>query len=1086
MRRIVASALKARGLVIALAVVVTGVGVMQLRNMPRDVLPEFSRPTVEVQTEALGLSSLEVEQLITVPLEQDLLNGVAFLDAIRSQSVAGMSSIQLVFKPGTDLFRARLLVNERLTQAHALPNVSKPPQMLQPLSSESRVMMIRLSSKTLSLIDLGVLTRWTIRPRLMGIRGVAGVAVWGQEDRQLQVQVDPQQLAAKGVSLDQVISTTGNALWWSPLSRLEANTPGTGGFAEGPNQRLGIFHESPIKTPKDLGAVAIEEARTPVSALPGTSVGQPAGEDGQPLALSDVAKVVEDHQPLIGSAVFTDGPGLMLVIEKLPGANVTDVTHRVDKTLQALTPGLAGVKLDASTFRPASYIDRSLHNLLVPMIVGFCLLLALLLVFSFDWRTTIISGIAVVMSVSAAGFVLYLRGAALNHMVLAGLVLALVVLVDDAVVDIDHLRRRRRREPESNGNGSGGPLGSTVDASVQMRSPLGYATVIVLLTLLPILVLTGEIGAFLPSLVLSYAAAVVASTAVALVITPILSLLLLPKAPERRESPLVRWLHRSHDKVFPSILRSWRTVFCVFAAMIVVGMAALPFAQRGKSLAPSFKDTNLLIHWDAVPGTSLSETSRIMGRASHELQALPGVRDVGGHVGRAEMGDQVVGSNSGEMWVRIDAAANYDTTTASIRRVVDGYPGLKHSVRTYPQERIGQVLGKTSRDITVRVYGHDPALLQTVAADVRQALAEIRGIDHPSAQLDPQEPTFEVKVDLAAAARYDVKPGDVRRAAATLVSGLGVGALFEEQKVFDVVVWGESQTRNSINDVRDLLIDTPSGGHVRLGDVAQVRVASVPSVVRHEDVSRFVDVTADVRGRSVASAAGAVEARLQSVKFPQEFHAELRVGYAKRHSAQLRFLGLCLASVIGVLLLMQAAFGSWRLASLILFSLPAALVGGVLGLLVDGGTLTLGSLTGFLALLAIAVRTCLILVRRCQDLETERPDRPRLDVVLQATRERLVPTLMSATGTAVLLLPLIILGDRAGAEIAHPLAVVVLGGLVTASLLNLVVVPALYLRFAARPTAAGDVSPPSLPVVQDDHRVDDGAGKFDFTTTTAV
>src|SRR5438552_9751198 len=439
MRWIVGASMQLRVLVVVIAALVMVFGIAQLRQMPVDVLPEFSQPYVEIQTEALGLSAEEVEQLITVPLEQDLLNGVPWLQTIRSESVPGLSSIVLLFEPGTDVIRARQMVAERLTQAVALPHVSKPPTMLQPLSASSRVMLIGLSSKSLSLIQLSVLARWTIGPRLMGVPGVANVAIWGQRERQLQVQVDPQTLDERGVSLDQVISTTGNALWFSPLGRLEANTPGTGGFVDGPQQRLGVFHKSPITTQADLAKVAIE----------GT---EPAGGASPALTLGDVATVVEDHQPLIGDAVLSKGPGLLLVVEKLPEANVMEVTKGVDKALRAMGPGLAGIQVDSSLFRPANYIAKSTQHVAKALLIGLALLVLLLLALLFEWRTALIAAVTALLSLALAVIVLHLGGATINAMVMAGLVLAVVGVVGDSIVDTENIRRRLRQHAAA-GNG---------------------------------------------------------------------------------------------------------------------------------------------------------------------------------------------------------------------------------------------------------------------------------------------------------------------------------------------------------------------------------------------------------------------------------------------------------------------------------------------------------------------------------------------------------------------------------------------------------------------------------------------------------
>jgi Cu/Ag efflux pump CusA len=1087
MRWVVGTSLKARAIVVALAAAVIFVGVVQVRRAPRDVLPEFTEPTVEVQTEALGLSAPEVEQLVTVPLEQDLLNGTPYVDKIRSQSVPGLSSIQLVFKHGTKLARARQVVNERLTQAAGLPNVSKPPQMLQPLSSTGRVMLVGLSSKTVSLIDMGVLARWTIRPRLMGVPGVANVSIFGQRERQLQVQVDPNELAVRGITLEQVISTTGNALWWSPLGRLEANSPGTGGFIDGPNQRLGIFHQSPIKTPQDLAKVSLESNgtdRTPPTAVP-SAAPEPAAPGEQllpptpptpaapPLRLGDVATVVDNNQPMIGDGVVGGRPGLLLVIQKFPDANVVDVTRRVEKALAALAPGLAGVQIDRSLFRPAGYVQTSTDNLMVAFVVGAALLALLVLALLLAWRIALISAVTVLVSLSAAGLVLRLRGETINAMVLAGLALALVVLADDVIADTENIQRRlRSQQQQPNGGTSRAQI--VFHAALETRRPLGYGTVVILLGLLPVVVLKGEVGAFLPPLALSYGVAIVASMLVALTLTPVLSSLLLASdVAVQREPPLVRLLHRGYDRVFPRVLRASGRAFVVLGIVALAGVVSVPFLGRGRSLVPTFRDTNLLVQFNGAPGTSLTEMDRITARASGELRRLPGVRGVGAQVGRAVLADRVVGVDSSELWVTLDPSADYDRTLASIRSVVDGYPGLTHAVLTYPAARINEVLHKKTHDLTVRLYGPDPTVLREKANEVRNALAKVAGISKPRVQLPAMEPTFQVEVDLAKAQRVGIKPGDVRRAAATLLSGLGVGALFEDQKVFDVVVWGTPKTRANVSSVRDLLIDSPAGDTVRLGDVANVRLASTQAVIKHEDVSRFVDIGAAVHGRDVSAVAGDVRQRLKQITFPLEHHAQVLNDYARHRSEFLRFLEVSIAAAIGIFLLLQAVSGSWRVATLAFVALPASLAGGLVAALANGGTISLGSLAGFFVIFAVAARQLVVLVNRYSEL-AESEEGSLDDIVSRATRERVVPIIVTTLGAVALLLPLLLFGHTAGYELVHPMTVVVLGGLFTAASVNLLVVPPLYARFGPTPEhhAPFDIAAPVLETANGNGRVD--------------
>jgi Cu/Ag efflux pump CusA len=517
---IVRSSLRFRLLVLGIAAGIMIVGISQLRDAPTDVLPEFTPPYVEVQTEALGLSAQEVEQLITVPLEADLLNGVEGIDTLRSSSVPGLSSIVMVFEPGTDIYKARQLVQEPLTQAHALPHVSKAPTMLQPLSSSSRVMMIALSSDELSPIQKSVIARWTMRPRLMGVPGVANVSIFGMRDQQLQVQVDPRTLRDKNVTLKQVIATAGNAQVASPVSYLEGSTPGTGGFIETPQQRLQVRNVfDNIATPAELGRVPIE------------------GTGGR-LRLTDVANVVEDHQPLIGDAVVNDKDGLMLVVEKFPGANTLEVTKDVEDALEKLQPGLSGLRADTSVFRPASFIEDAIDNLTLAIVIAAVLLSLLLAAFLFQWRTVLIALITIPVSLVAAALVLDAMGESFNAISFAGLAVALAVVIDDAVVGVENVARRLRQQREAGGDVS--VMQVVTDATQEVRSPMGYATLIVLLAIVPVAVMEGRPGAFFEPMALAYALAAVAAMVVALTLTPALSLLLFSRGtPGGAESPVV-------------------------------------------------------------------------------------------------------------------------------------------------------------------------------------------------------------------------------------------------------------------------------------------------------------------------------------------------------------------------------------------------------------------------------------------------------------------------------------------------------------------------------------------------------------------
>jgi CzcA family heavy metal efflux pump len=1054
MRSIVAWSARLRVLVLGIAVGILVLGAIQLPNAPVDVLPEFSPPYVEIQTEALGLSAEEVEQLITVPLEADLLNGVAWLDSIESESVPGLSSIVLTFEKGTDPIRARQMVAERLTQAHALPNVSKAPVMLQPLSSSNRLMMVSLSSDELSLIDMSVLARWNVRPRLMGVPGVANVAIFGQRERQLQVLVDPERLSARGVSLDEVIETTGNALWVSPLSFLEASTPGTGGFIDTPNQRLSVQHVFPIDTADDLARVAIDtdEVRT------------------RSITLGDVADVVEDHQPLIGDAVVNGAPGLLLVVEKFPEANTLEVTTAVEEALAAMAPGLQGIAIDSTVFRPATFLDSAIDNLTLAILAALLLAAAVIAGLLLDWRAALTSVVAIVLSIVAAGVVLLVLGVPVNAMVVAGLAMAIALVVDDAIIGTTAIIRRLRADEAGASDVS--RSASVIRATVDARGPMVYATLIIALALAPFLLLGDVSGALLPPLLLAYGVALVASMLVSLTVTPALSLLLLAgQPPKRRVNRLGKRIQDAYQGALTRLFSRSRSVFAVVGVVtigVVVLFASSMAPSLGNASVPSFRDRDVLIHWDGAPGTSHLEMTRIITAASQELRSISGVRNVGAHVGRALTSDQVVNVNSGELWVSIAPDADYDATLASVEEVVAGYPGLRRDVVTYSAERVGQVIPGQPNDVVVRIFGQDLEIMGSKAEEVRDLLAGIDGVT--AAAVEPQvvEPTIEVQVDLEAASRYGLRPGEIRRVAATLLSGIEVGSLFEAQKVFEVVVWGVPELRQSLSSIEDLLIETPEDGLVALADVADVRITSAPTAIHRDAVQRRIDVAATVAGRDLSSVLVDVESALATVEFPLENHAEILGFTSEQQTALAGLLSVALAAAIGFFLLLQAAFASWRLALYLFLAMPAALAGGVIVAFAIGDAGSLAAVAGLIAVLGIAVRNgvALILSYRARQREASAGVGP--EIALTGARERLGPTLVSVAATAAAFVPLVVLGSREGLEVLQPLALVVLGGLVTSTLVTLFIVPSLYLRsgISAEPEeAAIPIEPAAEPQV---------------------
>jgi CzcA family heavy metal efflux pump len=810
---------------------------------------------------------------------------------------------------------------------------------------------------------------------------------------------------------------------------------GTGGFIDGPNQRMSVRHKLPIVDPATLGEIPIGEK-----------------DDGDPVLLNEVAQMVWGHQPLVGDAVINGGPGLLLIVEKFPWANTLHVTKGVDDALAQLRPGLPDLEIDAEIFRPATFVEQSIKNLSNSLLIGCLLLVVVLALFLYDWRIALISCIAMPVSLVVAMLILYLRGTTINTMILAGLVIALGDIVDDAIIDVENVVRRLR---EARKVGSKKSLPRIIlEASLEVRNAIVYATLIEVLALLPVFFLEGLSGAFFRPLAMSYALALLASMAVALTLTPALALILLSRAPlAERESPLVRVLQGGYTKVLQRLVPRPRASYAALGAIVVAGLVVMP--RLGQSLLPDFKERDFLMHWLTEPGTSCEEEVRITAEAYKDLSTIPGVRNFGSHIGQALIMDEVYGVYFGENWISIDPKVDYDETLAAVQHSVDGYPGLVRDVQTYLKERIREVLTGSPAAITVRIFGEDLAVLRAKADEVKASFEKIPGIVDLKVESQKEIAQIDVKVDLEAAKRYGVKPGDVRRTAAALVTGTEAGDIFLNGKAYDVNVWSVPECRNSLESIRELQIDTPNEGPVRLASLASVGIVPTPNHIDRWQMKRKIDVRANVRGRDLGSVIKDVKTQLGTVDFPAEYHPELLGEYTERQAAQKKMRGLTILSAIGILLILQASFLNWRLAFLGFLALPAALVGGVLAAYFGDGIISLGSMVGFLTVLGIAARNGIMLIDHYQHLEREEGEPFGPGLVIRGARERISPIMMTVCTTALALTPLLVAGTIPGHEIEHPMAVVIMGGLVTSTLLNLFIVPPLYLAVAGKRRTGG-------------------------------
>ncbi len=702
------------------------------------MFPEFAPVTVEIQTECLGLSPSEVESLVTVPLE-NALQGVPGVKEVESESVPQLSAIFLYFKGGTDVLQARQLVQERLAQASpVLPSWAAPPSMYPIVSATSRVMQVGITSKSVNSLDLSKIAFFRIRPRLLAVPGVANVAMWGETKKEIEVQADPSRLISNKVSLNPLVSAASGAVDNGLLSFTTGSTIGSGGFVETPNQRLDVHNQQVINTPQQLANVPL------------------ARRGSHTLTIGDVARVQYGTPPLIGTAVVNGGPGIMLVIEKFPGANTLQVTDGILRAFHELQPGLPGIHVDTHIFRQSTFIHTAVHNLTVAVVLGCILVVFVLLAFLFQARAALVSLLAIPLSLAAAAIVLDAEGATVNTMILAGFGVAVGVVVDDAIIDMENIVRRLRIW-RAHGRRTT-PLHLLLAASLEVRTAILYATLINIVAVLPVVFVGGLTGAFFRPLAVAYGLAVLASMFVALTVTPALAMILMPSARlAPRDPPLMGWSKRTYARLLRPALS--RPRFAIAAVPLAILAAALVLPRLGQDLFPTFKEPDLLMHFDTKPGTSLPEMKRMVSRLQQDLLKVPGVEQVGSHIGQALLGEEIAGPEFSEQWITLSPHANLARTEAAVRRVATSFPGTFVDLTSYLHERIDETITTDTQDLVVRILGPEFGTLQRLSQEVNNKL---RGTPH-LVDLHPQAqgfvPQIQETVNAPQAARYGLTPG---------------------------------------------------------------------------------------------------------------------------------------------------------------------------------------------------------------------------------------------------------------------------------------------------------------------------------------
>ena len=1010
--------LRYRGVIIALLCLLIGYGIVSLPRARLDVFPEFAPPLVVIQTEAPGLSTHQVELLVTQPVET-ALGGLIGIRTMVSKSTQGLSMITLTFRDGTDIYRNRQFVSEQLgVVTRTLPLGVRPPLLLPLTSSTANVLTIGITSRTRSLMFLRTIADWTLKPQLLGIPGVAGIGVVGGEIRQLQVQIQPPALMRYGMSISDVARIAG----------LATGVRG-GGVIDTTNQRLILSLEGAPMTPGALSRVVL------------------ARRNGANVLIGDVAHVAYAPEPPVGAASIQGIPGVVLVVKEQYGANMMAVTKALDRKLRSLKPALRaeGVVLHRDLFRPANFVRTSMHHLQMAMLVGAALVVSILFLFLLDLRAAMISALAIPVSLLTAIIVLHHLGVSLNTMTLGGLAIAIGEVVDDAIVDVENILRRLR---ENSLLEHPLPVVRVIfRASLEVRRSMVFATAAVIFAFLPVLTLPGVSGKLFGPLGLAYVSAIAASFVVALTLTPALSYVLFgTRLLSGEDPPLLKSLRSRYSKILDPFDRRGKAAFSVVAALCVFVLLVFPFF--GENLVPSLKEGHYIIHMRTLPGTSLSESLRIGARVTRAVAGIAGVRSVSQRAGRSTLVGDLVGTYSSEFDVDLAPGARQNRILKQIYQRLNSFAGASFKVNTFLSERLHETVSTFSSPVVINLYGNNLDLLDRKAQEIADVLQGVKGARGVQIQAPVGNPKLEVRMRKPDLTRWGIDPVSVLDTIQTAYQGRTVAQIYEGNRVFDVSVVLDPAVRQNPTAVGDLFLRNSEGLLIPLHRVADISESSGRFVILHREAQRLQTVTSLVSGRSLSSFVAEAERRIRSqVKFPPGTYLVFAGDIQEQSRIHRDLLEKFLLALGGMVILLFVALGSLRSLLLVLLNLPFALLGGVIVILLEGGVLSIGSLVGFVTLFGISLRNSIMLISHYRTLVQEKGAFWNRETAIRGARERLVPILLTAFVTAVGMVPLALTSGAPGNELDGPMATVVLGGLVTSTALNLLIMPVLALRF---------------------------------------
>ncbi len=1002
--------------VIAAGVLLVYGGILAVRA-PVDVFPDLTAPTVTILTESHGMAPEEVEALVSLPIEA-AMNGTAGVFRVRSNSAAGISIVFVEFNFGTDIYRGRQLVTEKLGQVR-LPSGIRPPVLGPIASTMGEIMLISMTSKTTSSMELRSLADWVIRPRLLGVPGVAQVMIIGGDTKQYQVLVDPAKLRDYGLTLNEV----SNAV-------RDANVNASGGFLERPDLEYFVRARGRVSTLDDLAnsVVAVRQAT--------------------PIFVKNVADVRLGPAIKRGDGSFNMHSDVVATIQKQPNANTLEVTGQVEAALAALKNTLPNdVTIDTKAFQQAAFIDRAIENVKRALLEGGLLVTVVLFLFLWNFRTTFISLTAIPLSLVAAILAMTYFGIGINTMTLGGLAIAIGELVDDAIIDVENVFRRLRQNAQSGMNET--PAMVIFKASSEIRSSIVFATLIIILVFMPLLNLGGFEGRMFAPLAFAYIASVAASLLVALTVTPALCYFLLGRSRLVREtgdSALVRWLKHYYSKTLEWTLE--RPAPIIGASVLLLLAALVMFPLMGREFLPAFNEGALNVNVSLPPGTSLQESNRIGRIVEESLHRTPEVVSTTRRTGRAELDEHAAGVNASEIEVVTKQGDRPQSAIMEeVRQNLSQIPGITSEVGQPMSHRMDHLLSGTRAQIAIKLFGPDLVTLRNKAEDIRKVMETVPGVVDLMVEPQVGVPQLQVNLDRKQAAAVGLRAGDLAETVDTAFNGEAVSQVLENQRTFDLVVRFNDAARQSMESIASTLIDTPAGAKVPISQVASVQADQGPNTINRENVQRRIIIQSNVAGRDLGSVIDEIRQKIgHGVALPEGYFVQYGGQFEAQEEAARKIAIMSVVAIAGIFLLLYLALSSARLALLVMANLPLALIGGVVMVFVSGGTLSIASLVGFITLFGIATRNGIMLITHYQHL-SQQEDVPFRQSVIQGSLERLSPILMTALVMGVGLIPLALGVGQPGKEIQQPMAVVILGGILTSTFLNMIVIPPLYFRY---------------------------------------